>query len=64
MKLRRFGGRAVVRLIVSVEKSTVERLDRLICYTRHPTCGNRSEFVRQAIEEKLAQETPDDYSSP
>lgn len=40
------------RLIVSVEASSVELIDGLI-RRRHPTKGNRSEFVRLAIEEKL-----------
>lgn len=40
------------RLIVSVETSTVGLIDELI-FRGHPAKGNRSEFVRLAIEEKL-----------
>ncbi|MGH8434947.1 MAG: ribbon-helix-helix domain-containing protein [Pseudomonas sp.] len=48
-KNRKFGTKPKTRLIVSVESDTVAAIDRLI---RYP-CANRSEFVRQAIEEKL-----------
>ncbi len=44
---RMFRGRPVRRLIVSVELDTVKAIDQL-----QPR-GNRSEFVRLAIEEKL-----------
>ena len=59
-KLRRFHGEPVSRLIVSVTMKTVEAIDRLIAI---PCCGgaflsqgNRSEFVRLAIREKLNRE--------
>ena len=56
--LRRFHGEPVTRLIVSVTVADVARVDRLI--ERHGSSwtwpGNRSEFVRQAIEEKLKRE--------
>jgi metal-responsive CopG/Arc/MetJ family transcriptional regulator len=48
-KNRMFNGKAKTRLIVSVGTETVNAIDRLI---RYPF-GNRSEFVRRAIEEKL-----------
>jgi hypothetical protein len=46
-------------LIVSVPMKTVEAIDRLIAYPYgrdHPAQGNRSEFVRVAIREKLNRE--------
>ena len=51
-KLRRFHGTPVVRLIVSVAASDVARLDDFLNPTRFWR-GNRSEFVRAAIVEKL-----------
>lgn len=56
-KNRLFAGRAKVRLIVSVEAATVAAIDGLLRQEpRHPARGNRSEFVRLAIEEKLERE--------
>jgi metal-responsive CopG/Arc/MetJ family transcriptional regulator len=55
-KNRQFKNQPKIRLIVSVEGDTVETIDELIGYPLgggHPAKGNRSEFVRQAIEEKL-----------
>ena len=60
-KRRNFEGEPVTRLIVSVPLSMVEQIDQLTrCkyprpnrYNRHPAFGNRSEFVRLAIAEKL-----------
>ena len=56
--LRRFHGEPVTRLIVSVTVADVARVDRLI--ERHGSSwtwpGNRSEFVRLAIAEKLERE--------
>ncbi|MCY1460908.1 hypothetical protein D9M71_785060 [compost metagenome] len=55
-KNRLFKNQPKIRLIVSVEGDTVETIDELIGYPqggRHPAKGNRSEFVRLAIEEKL-----------
>lgn len=57
---RKFEGEPVNRLIVSVPVQVVEVIDQLI-YSRfpstrhkiHPARGNRSEFVRLAIVEKL-----------
>lgn len=57
---RKFEGEPVNRLIVSVPVQVVEVIDQLI-YSRfpstrhkiHPAKGNRSEFVRLAIMEKL-----------
>ena len=56
-KNRLFRGAPTVRLIVSVEKDTVRRIDRVIGYplgSDHPAHGNRAEFVRLAIERELA----------
>lgn len=55
---RRFGGAAKIRMIVCIEKLTVEKLDQLVSAIseRVPGQGNRSEFVRQAIEEKMRRE--------
>lgn len=55
-KNRLFNNQPKIRLIVSVEGDTVETIDELIGYPfgdGHPAKGNRSEFVRLAIEEKL-----------
>ena len=55
-KNRVFNETSKARLIVSVESDTVKTIDRLICYpygNGHAAKGNRSEFVRLAIEEKL-----------
>lgn len=54
---RRFNGAAVRRLIASVPISHVERIDELLKLRRnHPARGNRAEFIRLAILEKLARE--------
>lgn len=55
-KNRMFGLLPKRRLIVSVEDKTVEAIDDLLCRRtlRHPAAGNRSEFVRVAIEKELA----------
>lgn len=58
-KNRLFKNLPKIRLIVSVEGDTVETIDELIGYPLgggHPAKGNRSEFVRLAIEEKLERE--------
>lgn len=55
-KNRLFKSQPKIRLIVSVEADTVEAIDELIgkpFRDEHPAKGNRSEFVRLAIEEKL-----------
>ena len=55
---RNFGGTPKIRMIVCIEKHTIEKLDQFvdaIC-ERRPCQGNRSEFVRQAIEEKMQRE--------
>lgn len=55
-KNRLFKSQPKNRLIVSVEADTVETIDELIGKpfgVWHPAKGNRSEFVRLAIEEKL-----------
>ncbi|WP_061291124.1 hypothetical protein [Azotobacter vinelandii] len=61
-KNRLFKDQSKTRLIVSVELDTVEAIDRLIgppYGSKHPAKGNRSEFVRLAIEEKLARDLAD-----
>ena len=60
-KRRKFEGEPVTRLIVSVPVSVVGEIERVSGskyprpnrYNRHPAFGNRSEFVRLAIVEKL-----------
>lgn len=58
MRNRMFLGTPVRRLIVSVELSTVQAIDEHLGNRRTYTHGNRSEFVRQAIEEKLSRDFP------
>ncbi|WP_150123481.1 ribbon-helix-helix domain-containing protein [Halotalea alkalilenta] len=41
------------RLIVSVEQSTVDAIDKLMNRGQYHTHRNRAEFVRQAIEQEL-----------
>lgn len=54
---RRFHGQPVTRLIVSVPVDVVAEVDSLLRQARnHPARGNRAEFVRLAIAEKLARE--------
>ncbi len=71
-KCRRFHGQPVSRLIVSVPMVTVKAIDELL--DPSPLCAAkmcRSEFVRQAIDEKLArgqktaasEPVPDDFTS-
>ena len=57
-RLRRFHGAPVVRLIVSVAADEVERIDAHLVrgLPSWAMPGNRSEFVRVAIEEKLARD--------
>lgn len=51
---RRFHGQPVARLIVSVPVDVVAEVDSLLKLARkHPARGNRAEFVRLAIAEKL-----------
>ena len=64
---RRFHGKPVMRLIVSVPTTTVREVDHLLRLNRHhPARGNRAEFVRLAIIEKLARDMgpSDDLSTP
>jgi hypothetical protein len=54
---RRFKGRPVFRLIVSVPAVAVIEIDTLLTHQPdHPAKGCRSEFVRLAIAEKLGRE--------
>ena len=55
-KNRMFGETPKRRLIVSVDDATVAAIDKLIkpgAGTYHPAAGNRSEFVRLAVEGEL-----------
>ena len=52
---RRYNGAAVRRLIVSVPVAEVDAVDELIRW-KHPARGNRAEFVRLAVAEKLARD--------
>lgn len=54
---RRFHGEPVSRLIVSVPLDVVHRMDE-VARGKHPARGNRSEFIRLAIAEKLERYTP------
>ncbi|MCE8020180.1 toxin-antitoxin system protein [Halomonas sp. MCCC 1A11036] len=61
-KNRLFHGAPTVRLIASVEQATVDAVDEVIGYpynSPHPAKGNRSEFVRIAIENELARWSDD-----
>lgn len=54
---RQFKGQPVTRLIVSVPADLVAAVDSLLRQARkHPAQGNRAEFVRLAIAEKLARD--------
>lgn len=57
---RYFNGAPTSRLIVTVECELVDKLDSMIKRRggnySHPCFGNRAEFVRQAIAEKLERE--------
>lgn len=56
---RRFKGKPIRRLIVSVPIEVVEAVDALLKVSRkHPARGNRAEYVRLAISEKLTREKP------
>lgn len=63
---RLFHGKPKQRLIVSVDNETVARMDELIGYpfgSNHPARGNRSEFVRLAIEAELQRWQSDDLQT-
>jgi metal-responsive CopG/Arc/MetJ family transcriptional regulator len=54
---RRFKGRTVARVIVSMPTDMVAVLDKLLGdQPRHPARGCRSEYVRLAVAEKLGRE--------
>lgn len=75
---RRFNGRPVVRIIVSVPAEEVATLDLLLQRMPARERMSRSEFVRVAVAEKLGRELmihggrvaegaaarPDDFSAP
>ncbi|WP_082981266.1 toxin-antitoxin system protein [Morganella psychrotolerans] len=52
---RYFNGTPTTRLIVTCEQSIIDEVDSHIKGSRY-TRGNRAEFVRQAISEKLQRE--------
>ena len=58
---RRFHGKLVRRLIVSVPKDVLNAVDELLRQgawgCRHPARGCRIEFARMEILEKLARDT-------
>ena len=57
MMCRRFKGRPVARLIVSMPADMVVTVDLLLArLPDHPARGCRSEFVRLAVAEKLGRE--------
>lgn len=54
---RRFNGKPVVRLIVTMPADMVAVLDRLLAeQPRHAARACRSEFLRLAVAEKLGRE--------
>jgi hypothetical protein len=62
---RRFKGQPVKRLIVSAPVDLVALVDRLLKLNRrHPARGNRAEFVRLAIAEKLTRDNGPSDDSP
>jgi metal-responsive CopG/Arc/MetJ family transcriptional regulator len=55
---RRFHGADVRRLIASVPVDVVTQVDELLkLRRRHPARGNRAEFIRLAIIEKLERDS-------
>lgn len=55
---RRFHGARVRRLIASVPIEVVAQVDELLkLQRRHPAKGNRAEFIRLAITEKLQRDS-------
>ena len=54
---RRFNGRPVTRLIVSMPADMVVAIDGVLAErAEHPALGCRSEFVRLAVAEKLGRD--------
>jgi hypothetical protein len=54
---RRFNGKPVVRLIVTMPAKMVAAIDLLLAeQSRHPARGCRSEFLRLAVAEKLGRD--------
>lgn len=54
-KNRMFRGKPSDKLIIRVESETIEAIDRATARRPGGIPGNRSEFVRQAIEARLRQ---------
>ena len=52
-KNRMFRGKPTERLIIRIECETVEAIDELLRAGRSWAVGNRSEFVRIAIEDRI-----------
>lgn len=54
-KNRMFYGKPTDRLIIRVERDTIEAIDNATRRRPGLPSGNRSEFIRQAIEARLRQ---------
>jgi len=55
MKNRMFRGKPTNKLIIRIERDTIEAIDSAIRHRTGGNPGNRSEFIRQAIEARLGQ---------
>jgi len=55
-KNRMFRGKPTDKLIIRIERETIAAIDEHLRAGRPWTQGNRSEFVRQAIEARLRQD--------
>lgn len=55
-KNRMFRGKPTERLIIRIERETVDKIDEYLRDGRSWISGNRSEFVRLAIENFLKRE--------
>jgi hypothetical protein len=58
MENRMFRGRPTDKLIIRIERDTIEAIDNATRSQPGLPPGNRSEFIRQAIEARLSQGTP------
>lgn len=54
-KNRMFKDRPTGILIIRIERSTIKAIDNATRHRAGGSTGNRSEFIRQAIEERLRQ---------
>jgi len=55
MKNRMFRGRPTNKLIIRIERDTIAAIDNATRHHPGGSPGNRSEFIRQAIEARLGQ---------